>query len=102
MTRHICHGMIVITGFVMLMLPACKEAPTVFPLDAIISAISNPPGYYYPLILNVSPVNGSADVAVNTKYSVVFSSAINPATLTAATVLVHTGPPSPGRYRSYF
>ncbi len=96
MTRYICHGMIIITSFIMLMLPACKEAPTVFPLDAIISAISNPPGYYYPLILDVIPASGSTDVAVNTSCAVVFSMAIDPTTLTAATVLVHTGPPAPG------
>jgi len=96
MSRFICRGMILVVGILMLTFTACKEAPSVFPLDTILTVIANPPGYYYPLILNVAPADGSTEIAVNSSCAVVFSTAIDPTTITAATVQVHTGPPAPG------
>jgi len=95
MNRIIVRGLILAAGTIMLAFTACKEAPSVFPLDTIINFVSNPPGYYYPLIMNVAPANGSTEIAVNTSCAVVFNMAVDPATLTAATVRVHTGPPAP-------
>ncbi len=76
MRRNIAGGLIAIMGFVILMgVPACKESPTVFPFDTVISAISNPPGYYFPEATAIIPSGGG--IAVNTSAVITFNLPIN-------------------------
>ncbi|MBN2158776.1 MAG: Ig-like domain-containing protein [Spirochaetes bacterium] len=87
---------LVLCAAALLAAPSCKESPRVFSNDTFRAYTGNPPGYFFPFVVNTLPADGTTGVPINSSFVVVFNIPVGPNLATIGGEITITSNPTPG------